>query len=133
MAGQGDVAVALSAPHLDKLRKIAMSADLTATPLSAINARVLGLTDAIEAKQLTGELQDGRFYLAFSVTPDADDILFAQRTPDLNYVFLTNSSLILRAAMVVDRRGARLITNEQAAGDYEKSLKAWDELAAAIR
>ena len=67
------------------------------------------------------------------MTPDADDILFAQRTPEMNFVFLTNSSLVLRAAMVVEPGGARLVTNEQAAADYEKSLKTWDELATVIR
>ena len=133
LAGQGDAAVALSAQHLDRLRQIAMTADLTATPLTAVNAKILGLPDAIQAKQLMGELPDGRFYLAFSVTPDADDILFAQRTPEMNFVFLTNSSLVLRAAIVVERDGARLVPNEQAAVNYEKSLKTWDELASVIR
>ena len=54
LAGQGDVAVALSAQHLDRLRQIAMSADLSATPLTAVNAKILGLPDAIQAKQLMG-------------------------------------------------------------------------------
>jgi hypothetical protein len=132
-AGQGGAASALTLPHLDKLRQIAMSADLTATPLSAINARILGLADAIEAKQLMGELPAGKFYLAFSVAPGTDDILFAQRTPEFNYVFLTDSSLVLRAAMIVDTSGARLVRNEQATGDFEKSLETWNELAAVIR
>jgi hypothetical protein len=96
--------------------------------IDAVVTSTLGLTgpgEIMQTRQLGANVADGRHTIAVSIKPGSDDILIMRRRTDLNRVetYLTNSRRELRAALVNDASGTRLITNEQAAAGFREELK----------
>ena len=126
----------LSAPNLEKLRKIALSAS-KAGNLDAPVVNMLGLGkdgEAISVKQFKAETALGLYVFTIPVKPASDDVLFSFR--DLSGVtrtYLSDSSRTLRAAMASDADGNRTLTKEQATAGFQNSLKAWNGIAPRVK
>ena len=132
----------LSAPNLEKLRKITLSAS-KASNLDAPVARILGLvrdTDAhtgplgMSVKQFKAETALGLYVVTVPVKPGSDDVLFSFRDlSGVTYTYLSDSSRTLRAAMASDADGNRALTKEEAVDGFQNSLKAWNAIAPRVK
>ena len=147
---------AITYPHIDPLRSITptfnvspvspeLSGDafirlreytLTFFVSSTIGpnaARLLGLEVtglSIPAKYVSSVLPDGECYFIVSLKPDTDDIVIIEMRESASPImYLTNSKVELRAALVNQPGRPHLITIEQAIVGFRVLLEFWTEAA----
>ena len=96
-------------------------------------ARLLGLEVAglsIPTKYVSAPFPDGTCYFSVSLKPNTDDIIIIETRGDVPLImYLTNSKLELRAALVNEPGHPHLITNERVAARFRDILEFWTEAA----
>ena len=96
---------------------------------------IFGLNDGrahMPARQVGRPVPEGMHVFIIPVTGSIRDIVIGFRYGDVYDIYLTSPSGVLRAAALLDRTGARLITNEQAAPRYNAELALFAREAATL-
>ena len=102
------------------------------TKFSGGLAQLLGINDGTADLQIlraTEQLPDSKFSIMVPTMAGSKDIILSAHYADHNEFYLTDKSTGLRAAMIQDKQGNRLITNEQAAERYQALLKFFAKVA----
>lgn len=97
-------------------------------------AGVFGLNDGtkkIPVMQVSEPVPDGKHFFMVTTKEGSTDIVlgFKRATGGDTRAYLTDKSGVLRAAAIMSFQGTRLITNEQAAKDYEAEMRLFAKLA----
>lgn len=128
LEAQAPFAPPLSAANLTRLRILAMSAE-TADTFPSDLAMLFGLGgEPITGRQLASAWRGGQTYLAFLEGPRGDVVVTVKDATRIA-VYLTDATRELRAAVMVDASGKRLVPNAQAAAAFRLTLQRWNELA----
>ncbi|MDD5303503.1 MAG: hypothetical protein PHS14_10375 [Elusimicrobia bacterium] len=93
--------------------------------ITAKMCAVLELCDGTEAMPLAMVKSDStgaKRYFALPVNADSKDIVIMVETPLVTYLYLTDKTGKLRAAVISDKSGVRLITNERAAESFKAEV-----------
>ncbi len=87
-------------------------------------------TGDIPAKQVSTTEPDGKHFFSMPIREGSQDIIIALKRTDVTFVYLTDKSGKLRAAMILDPvAGDRMIPNEQAAEKFKAELRLFAKLA----
>ena len=96
-------------------------------------AMLLGLVEtnrSVPTKQVSVALTDDIRFFTVSTMPNSDDIILTIiKDAAVRIMYLTNSKLLLRAAVVHQNGTPHLIANEEAAAGFEALLMFWVEKA----
>jgi len=108
------------------------------TVLGEKAAVLLGLVEtnrSVPTKQVSVALTDDIRFFTVSTVPNSDDIILTikQDAAMRMIMYLTNSKLLLRAAAVYEHGRPHLISNEEAAADFETLLLFWVEKAKSLQ
>ena len=107
------------------------------TVLGDKTAMLLGLVEtnrSVPTKQVSVALTDDIRFFTVSTVPNSDDIILAiVQDAAVRIMYLTNSTLLLRAAAVHENGTPHLISNEEAAAGFEALLMFWVEKAKSLQ
>jgi hypothetical protein len=100
-------------------------------------ARLLGLgetTRSVPTKQVSVALTDEIRFFTVSTVPNSDDVILTiKRDGAVRIMYLTNSTFLLRAAVVHENGTPHVIANEEAAAGFEALLMFWVEKAKSLQ
>ncbi|OAI46200.1 hypothetical protein AYO43_01350 [Nitrospira sp. SCGC AG-212-E16] len=107
------------------------------TVLGDKTAMLLGLVEtnrSVPTKQVSVALtNDIRFFTVSTVSNSDDIILTIVQDGAVRIMYLTNSTLLLRATAVLENRTPHLISNEEAAAGFEALLLFWVEKSKSLQ
>lgn len=107
------------------------------TVLGAKAAMLLGLVEtnrSVPTKQVSVALTDDVRFFTVSTVPHSDDIILTiQQDAAVRIMYLTNSKLLLRAAVVHETGTPHVISVEEAAAGFEALLTFWVEKSKSLQ
>ena len=107
------------------------------TVLGDKTAMLLGLVEtnrSVPTKQVSVALTNDIRFFTVSTVPNSDDIILAiVQDAAVRIMYLTNSTLLLRAVAVHENGTPHLISNEEAAAGFEALLMFWVEKAKSLQ
>ncbi len=128
LEAQTPFAPPLTAANLTRLRMLALSVE-TADTFPADLALLLGLgSEPIKGTQIMSTWRGGEIYLAFLQGPRGDVVMTVKDTTRIA-IYLTDATRELRATVMVDGSGRRLVANAQAIAAFRLTLQRLNELA----